>query len=105
MTPTQIMEAEHRLIETVVQDLYQNHIWKEDAMVFPMADKVLTAADPTELCAKFAEADRAIGSETMARLERFARSLATGAVPAFQAGGPPTGGSGCRCGHPNEFKR
>ena len=74
-------------------------------MVFPMADKVLTAADQAELCEQFAEVDRTIGFETIARLEQFARSLATGAVPASQAGGPPTGGCGCGCGHPNEFKR
>ena len=77
--------AKEGLIETLrgIQDLYRNHIWKEDAMVFPMADKVLTAADQTELCERFAELDRAIGSETIARLEQFARSLATGADPAL----------------------
>jgi hemerythrin-like domain-containing protein len=77
--------AKEGLIETLrgIQDLYRNHIWKEDAMVFPMADKVLTAADQTELCERFAELDRAIGSETIARLEQFARSLATGAAPAL----------------------
>jgi hemerythrin-like domain-containing protein len=99
--------AKESLLETLrgIQDLYQNHIWKEDAMVFPMADKVLTTADQTELCEKFAELDRAIGSETIARLEQFARSLATTAAPAFQAGGPSPGGCGCGCGHPNELKR
>ena len=92
--------AKEGLLETLrrIQDLYQNHIWKEDAMVFPMADQVLTAADQTELCEKFAEVDRAIGSETIARLEQFARSLATSAAPASQAGGTPTGGCGCGCG-------
>ncbi|HOX02377.1 MAG TPA: hemerythrin domain-containing protein [Candidatus Paceibacterota bacterium] len=89
--------AKEVLLETLrgIQDLYENHIWKEDAMVFPMADKVLTAADQTELCKKFAEVDRAIGSETIARLEQFARSLATGTGPTFQAGGSPTSGCGC----------
>ena len=98
--------AKESLLETLrgIQNLYQNHIWKEDAMVFPMADQVLTAADQTELCEKFAEVDRGIGSETIARLEQFARSLATGAGPAFQAGGSPTSGCGCGCEHPNAFK-
>jgi len=39
-----LLQALHDLV-----DFYQNHIWKEDAMVFPMADKVLTAADQQEL--------------------------------------------------------
>jgi hemerythrin-like domain-containing protein len=92
--------ARAALLETLrgILDLYQNHIWKEDAMVFPMADKVLTGADQTELTEKFAEVDRAIGSETIARLEQLARSLATSAAPAFQTGGTPTGGCGCGCG-------
>jgi hemerythrin-like domain-containing protein len=84
------------LLETLrgIQDLYQNHIWKEDAMVFPMADKVLTAADQTELSKAFAEVDRAIGSDTIARLEQFARSQAAGAAPACQAfSNTPVGGT------------
>lgn len=70
--------AEGDLVVTLrgIVNLYQDHIWKEDAMVFPMADKVLTEADQAELGEKFAEVDRAIGSETIARLETFARSLA-----------------------------
>src|ERR1035437_8525189 len=56
---------------------YHNHIWKEDAMVFPMADKVLTAADQKELIAKFAEVDQAVGLDVVARLVTFARSLPT----------------------------
>jgi hemerythrin-like domain-containing protein len=77
-------------------DLYQNHIWKEDAMVFPMAEKVLTAADQQELSEKFAEVDSAIGLDVRARLENFARGLASdsqapSANPALQ------GGSGCGC--------
>jgi hemerythrin-like domain-containing protein len=89
--------AKQSLIETLraILDLYQNHIWKEDAMVFPMADKVLSAADQAELCEKFAELDRRVGSETIARLEQFARSLPTSAAPAFPASGTPTAGCGC----------
>jgi hemerythrin-like domain-containing protein len=67
------------LLETLrgIVDLYQNHIWKEDAMVFPMADKVLTAADQAELSEKFGEVDRAVGLDVVARLETFANSLGT----------------------------
>jgi hemerythrin-like domain-containing protein len=71
--------AKEGLLETLrgILDLYQNHIWKEDAMVFPMADKVLTAADQKELTGKFAEVDQAVGLDVVARLVTFARSLAT----------------------------
>jgi hemerythrin-like domain-containing protein len=89
--------AKEGLLETLrgILELYQNHIWKEDAMVFPMADKVLTAADQAELSKQFDEVDQAIGSETIARLEAFARSLATSA----QAPSPSAARSGgCDCG-------
>lgn len=79
-------------------ELYQNHIWKEDAMVFPMADKVLTEADQKELGEKFAEVDGSIGLEAVARLERFAKSLAQGpaAPPAGTSAAQP-GNCGCGC--------
>jgi hemerythrin-like domain-containing protein len=89
--------AKEGLLERLrgILDLYQNHIWKEDAMVFPMADKVLTAADQKELSEGFAEVDRVVGPDVVARLETFARSLATsGQVPL-----PSAAGSGdCDCG-------
>ena len=71
--------AKEALLETLrgIVDLYHNHIWKEDAMVFPMADKVLTAADQAELSEKFGEVDRAVGLDVVARLETFANSLGT----------------------------
>jgi hemerythrin-like domain-containing protein len=92
--------AKEGLLETLrgILDLYQNHIWKEDAMVFPMADKALTEADQKELSEKFAEVDRSIGLEVVARMERFAKSLAHG--PAGQAAGTAAaqpGSCGCGC--------
>jgi hemerythrin-like domain-containing protein len=91
--------AKEGLRETLrgILDLYQNHIWKEDAMVFPMADKVLTAADQKELTEKFAEVDQAVGLDVVAQLVTFARSLATIAqAPLSSATG--SGGCGCGCG-------
>src|ERR1035441_10010877 len=66
--------AKKALLETLrgIVDLYHNHIWKEEAMVFPMADKVLTAADQAELSEKFGEVDRSVGLDVVARLETFA---------------------------------
>jgi hemerythrin-like domain-containing protein len=91
--------AKEGLLETLrgILDLYQNHIWKEDAMVFPMADKVLTAADQKELTEHFAEVDQAVGLDVVARLVTFARSLATIAqAPLSSAAG--SGGCNCGCG-------
>ena len=92
--------AKEALLETLrgIRDLYQNHIWKEDAMVFPMADKVLTEADQKELSEKFAEVDRSISLEAVARLERFAKSLAQGpAAPPAGTSAAQLGNCGCGC--------
>ena len=91
--------AKDAVLETLrsIVDLYQNHIWKEDAMVFPMADKVLTPADQKELNEKFAEVDRAIGLDVIARLERLARSLAARTPPTVAAGAASSGTCGCGC--------
>ena len=91
--------AKDALLETLhgIVDLYQNHIWKEDAMVFPMADKVLTPADQKELGEKFAEVDRAIGLDVVARLEQFARNLTVHTPPTVAAGAASSGGCGCGC--------
>jgi len=91
--------AKEGLLETLrgILYVYQNHIWKEDAMVFPMADKVLTAADQKELTEHFAEVDQAVGLDVVARLVTFARSLATIAqAPLSSAAG--SGGCNCGCG-------
>jgi hypothetical protein len=66
-------------------------------MVFPMADKVLSPADQKELGEKFAEVDRAIGLDVIARLEQFAKSLAARITPTLAAGAASSGGCGCGC--------
>jgi hemerythrin-like domain-containing protein len=63
-------------------DLYEKHLWTEDAMVFPMAQKLITASDNRELKQQFADLDGKIGVETIQRLEKFAGSLL------FQTGAP-----------------
>ena len=64
-------------------------------MVFPMADKVLTAADQRELAEKFAEVDRAVGLDVVGRLETFAKSLASGQAPLPSAAPPGCCDCGC----------
>lgn len=58
-----------------IAKLYLHHLWMEDAMVFPMAEKLVTDDDNRELMVQFAELDRAIGPAVVARLEDFAGSL------------------------------
>lgn len=55
--------------------LYEKHIWMEDAMVFPMAEKLITEDDHEELARQFADLDRALGVENVARLEEFAKNI------------------------------
>ncbi|MDE3067098.1 MAG: hemerythrin domain-containing protein [Verrucomicrobiota bacterium] len=61
--------------------LYQHHLWMEDAMVFPLAEKVISEDDDRELLGKFADLDRAIGPGVIARLEQFAGGLSLRAEP------------------------
>lgn len=91
--------AKEVVLETLhgILDLYQNHIWKEDAMVFPMANQVLTEADQQELCEQFAEVDRPLGLDVIARLEQFARSLVPIAAPSSASNTITSGGCGCGC--------
>ena len=91
--------AQDSLVQTLrgIADLYQNHIWKEDAMVFPMADKILTEADQKELSEKFAEVDKSVGLEVIARLEQFAKGLAPMAMQSSTSNATPSGGCGCGC--------
>ncbi len=55
--------------------LYRDHLWKEDEMVFPMADRFLTPADQAELSRQFAELDQSFGPEAVRRLEQLAEEL------------------------------
>ena len=91
--------AQDGLVQTLrkIVNLYQNHIWKEDAMVFPMADKILTEADQKELSEKFAGVDKSVGLEVIARLERFAKGLAPAATQSSASNNTPSGGCGCGC--------
>ena len=91
--------AKEALLETLrgIVDLYQNHIWKEDAMVFPMADKVLTAADQKELTEKFAEVDNTIGLDVISRLEQFAKSLPSKAAQLSTPTAAQSNTCGCGC--------
>lgn len=67
-------QALRQTLQEIVK-LYRHHLWMEDAMVFPMAEKLISEDDNRELLIQFADLDRAIGPEVVARLEQFAGSL------------------------------
>ncbi|MCC7416992.1 MAG: hemerythrin domain-containing protein [Acidobacteria bacterium] len=81
-------DAERALRQTLgdIARLYRHHLWMEDAMVFPMAERLVSEDDHQELLAKFIDLDRVIGPAVVARLERFADTIS------FPAGGTGTAG-------------
>jgi hemerythrin-like domain-containing protein len=61
-----------------LMELYPNHIWKEEYLLFPMTNKVLGAVDQQELLEKFAEVEAAVGRDVHQRFERIAEEIAQG---------------------------
>jgi hemerythrin-like domain-containing protein len=62
--------------------LYPAHIWKEDYLLFPMANKLLSAEEQRNLRGQFELVEAELGREAYDRFERFAEALETAAVPA-----------------------
>jgi hemerythrin-like domain-containing protein len=58
-----------------IAELYTNHIWKENEMVFPMAARLFSDAEREELFEKFEKAEREIGANHE-ELAAFAARLA-----------------------------
>jgi len=58
-----------------IADFYARHIWKEDNVLFPLADRVLGADEVTGLIAAFEEVDGRIGVESRASFVAFAQGL------------------------------
>lgn len=69
-------DAADNLAETVgeITKLYTNHIWKEDEMVFPMADRLFTDDEREGLFERFEQAETEIGADHEA-LAKFAERL------------------------------
>ena len=55
--------------------LYPNHIWKEDYLLFPLTEKVLSAEEQQSLCQQFELVEEQIGRDVHHRLEHFAEQL------------------------------
>ena len=54
---------------------YPNHIWKEDYLLFPLADRFLTSEDQSELAEKFEDVEPEIGDERHVEMQRLADDL------------------------------
>lgn len=72
--PDEAAAALQQTLQEIIK-LYRHHLWMEDAMVFPMAEKLISADDNRELLGKFADLDRTIGPDVVTRLEQFANRL------------------------------
>jgi hemerythrin-like domain-containing protein len=55
--------------------LYPAHIWKEDYLLFPMADKILSPSDHELLLREFDVAEETIGTGAHETFEQLANEL------------------------------
>jgi hemerythrin-like domain-containing protein len=71
------VSARDRLIANLrgIADLYPGHIWREDYMLFPMTNKILSIEEQKSLYAAFQKVDERIGSLVIDRLVGFAKSV------------------------------
>jgi hemerythrin-like domain-containing protein len=58
-----------------ITSLYPDHIWKEDYLLFPMTNKILTQEEQKELYDKFEMVERTIGAGVHHRFEQLAEKL------------------------------
>ena len=56
--------------------LYPAHIWKEDYLLFPMADKILSQGDHELLLEQFEKAEEVLGTDAHHSFEALAEDLA-----------------------------
>ena len=55
--------------------LYPGHIWKEDYLLFPMSNKVLSAEDQQNLSMEFEKVEETVGRDVHRRLEQLSEQL------------------------------
>ena len=68
--------------------LYPNHIWKEDYLLFPMTNKVLSPDDQKDLREKFEAVEDVIGRDVHHRFEQMAEGLLASLVSHPSEGDP-----------------
>lgn len=69
--------AKESLVKSLrgLTELYPNHIWKEEYLAFPMADKILSSEEQRDLYEKFEMVEKEIGLDVHQRFEQFADDL------------------------------
>jgi hemerythrin-like domain-containing protein len=69
--------AKESLVKSLrgLTDLYPNHIWKEEYLAFPMADKILSSEEQRDLYVQFEMVEKEIGLDVHQRFEEFAKKL------------------------------
>lgn len=67
-------EGRRGLIDTLrkLVEFYPSHIWKEDYLLFPMAEKLLSKSEQKELSAQFAQHEARIGADVHHGFEQLA---------------------------------
>ena len=65
-----LIQALHGLVE-----LYPGHIWKEDYLLFPMTNKVLSPEDQAALYERFEAVDDALGRDLHRQFEQMVAGL------------------------------
>lgn len=66
-------------------ELYPAHIWKEDYVLFPMAQQNLSEAEQEDMAHKFEDVEREVGQDVHAAFEMLAKQL--GAVVEYRNSG------------------
>ncbi len=66
-------------------ELYPAHIWKEDYLLFPMAQQNLSAAEREDMADRFEDVEREVGQDVHAAFEMLAKQL--GAVVEYRNSG------------------
>ncbi len=56
-------------------ELYPSHIWKEDYLLFPMTNKILSSKDQQVLLRQFEKAEQKMGEKTHRHFERLIGKL------------------------------
>ncbi len=67
----------YRLVDLLQQlaELYPAHIWKEDFLLFPLAQQNLSQNEQQDLKEKFEDVEREVGEDVHAGFEMLARKL------------------------------
>lgn len=70
--------AKESLIKNLrgIAELYPHHIWKEDYLLFPLSNKVLSVEDQQNLAQEFEKVEESVGRDVHQRLQQLSEELA-----------------------------